>query len=130
LTQLDAGMHPAKDGFSALPFFDEFDLGSVDILLISQYVKYILPLPNCFTLLPMPLLCARSEEMFSLKWKLRMGSPLNHKSNALGGVESLFSSDLGTVIFGCISEIKCNVFLSEPCLLRTHSCIFTASRRL
>jgi len=36
--QLDAGMHPAKEGFSALPFFDEFDLSTVDILLISQYV--------------------------------------------------------------------------------------------
>jgi cleavage and polyadenylation specificity factor subunit 3 len=34
---LDAGMHPAKDGFSALPFFDEFDLSSVDILLISHF---------------------------------------------------------------------------------------------
>ncbi|KAJ5226486.1 Endoribonuclease ysh1 [Penicillium chermesinum] len=33
---LDAGMHPAKEGFSALPFFDEFDLSTVDILLISQ----------------------------------------------------------------------------------------------
>ncbi|THC90104.1 hypothetical protein EYZ11_010436 [Aspergillus tanneri] len=37
---LDAGMHPAKEGFSALPFFDEFDLSTVDILLISQYVGY------------------------------------------------------------------------------------------
>lgn len=32
-------MHPAKEGFSALPFFDEFDLSTVDILLISQYVE-------------------------------------------------------------------------------------------
>lgn len=39
--QLDAGMHPAKEGFSALPFFDEFDLSTVDILLISQYVSPI-----------------------------------------------------------------------------------------
>ena len=31
-------MHPAKEGFAALPFFDEFDLSTVDILLISQYV--------------------------------------------------------------------------------------------
>ena len=31
-------MHPAKEGFSALPFFDEFDLSTVDVLLISQYV--------------------------------------------------------------------------------------------
>lgn len=44
LVQLDAGMHPAKEGFSALPFFDEFDLSTVDILLISQYVEYTLPL--------------------------------------------------------------------------------------
>lgn len=36
--QLDAGMHPAKEGFAALPFFDEFDLSTVDILLLSQYV--------------------------------------------------------------------------------------------
>lgn len=33
---LDAGMHPAYDGLSALPFYDEFDLSTVDILLISQ----------------------------------------------------------------------------------------------
>lgn len=32
-------MHPAKEGFSALPFFDEFDLSTVDVLLISQYVN-------------------------------------------------------------------------------------------
>lgn len=31
-------MHPAKEGFSALPFFDEFDLSTVDVLLVSQYV--------------------------------------------------------------------------------------------
>ena len=41
--QLDAGMHPAKEGFSALPFFDEFDLSTVDILLISQYVHHFVP---------------------------------------------------------------------------------------
>lgn len=33
-------MHPAKEGFSALPFFDEFDLSTVDVLLISQYVNF------------------------------------------------------------------------------------------
>ena len=33
-------MHPAKEGFAALPFFDDFDLSTVDILLISQYVEY------------------------------------------------------------------------------------------
>lgn len=36
LLQLDAGMHPAYDGLSALPFYDDFDLGTVDVLLISQ----------------------------------------------------------------------------------------------
>lgn len=34
--QLDAGMHPAYDGLAALPFYDEFDLSTVDVLLISQ----------------------------------------------------------------------------------------------
>lgn len=33
---LDAGMHPAYDGLAALPFYDEFDLSTVDVLLISQ----------------------------------------------------------------------------------------------
>lgn len=35
-------MHPAKDGFAALPFFDDFDLSTVEILLISQYVEQLL----------------------------------------------------------------------------------------
>ncbi|KAI5293340.1 endoribonuclease ysh1 [Ascosphaera acerosa] len=34
---LDAGMHPAKDGYAALPFFDDFDLSTVDVLLISHF---------------------------------------------------------------------------------------------
>jgi hypothetical protein len=34
--QLDAGMHPAFDGLAALPFYDDFDLSTVDVLLISQ----------------------------------------------------------------------------------------------
>lgn len=38
-------MHPAKEGFSSLPFFDEFDLSTVDILLISQYVTHSTPWP-------------------------------------------------------------------------------------
>ena len=31
-------MHPAYDGLASLPFYDEFDLSTVDVLLISQYV--------------------------------------------------------------------------------------------
>ena len=33
---LDAGVHPALDGLATLPFYDEFDLSTVDILLITQ----------------------------------------------------------------------------------------------
>ena len=36
LRQLDAGMHPAYDGLAALPFYDDFDLSTVNVLLISQ----------------------------------------------------------------------------------------------
>ena len=32
-------MHPAYDGLAALPYYDEFDLSTVDVLLISQYVS-------------------------------------------------------------------------------------------
>ncbi|KAI0142483.1 beta-lactamase-like protein [Hypoxylon sp. NC0597] len=34
---LDAGQHPAYDGLAALPFFDDFDLSTVDVLLISHF---------------------------------------------------------------------------------------------
>ena len=34
-------MHPAYDGLAALPYYDEFDLSTVDVLLISQYVTLI-----------------------------------------------------------------------------------------
>ncbi|KAF2492425.1 endoribonuclease YSH1 [Lophium mytilinum] len=34
---LDAGMHPAFEGLAALPFYDEFDLSTVDVLLISHF---------------------------------------------------------------------------------------------
>ncbi|KAK0280252.1 endoribonuclease ysh1 [Friedmanniomyces endolithicus] len=34
---LDAGIHPAYDGLAALPFYDEFDLSTVDVLLITHF---------------------------------------------------------------------------------------------
>lgn len=34
--QLDAGMHAGYSGMAALPFYDDFDLSTVDVLLISQ----------------------------------------------------------------------------------------------
>ncbi|KAG4305104.1 hypothetical protein PORY_001274 [Pneumocystis oryctolagi] len=40
---LDAGVHPAYNGIAALPFYDEIDLSTVDILLISQF-----DFPCCF----------------------------------------------------------------------------------
>ena len=33
---LDAGIHPAKEGLDVLPYYDDFDLSQVDILLITQ----------------------------------------------------------------------------------------------
>lgn len=33
---LDAGVHPAMEGLAVLPFYDDFDLSQVDILLITQ----------------------------------------------------------------------------------------------
>ncbi|CAG8479359.1 5568_t:CDS:10 [Paraglomus occultum] len=35
---LDAGVHPAYNGIEALPYFEQIDPSTVDILLISQYV--------------------------------------------------------------------------------------------
>lgn len=35
-------MHTGREGMSAMPFFDDFDLSTVDILLISQYVQHFL----------------------------------------------------------------------------------------
>ncbi|KAL1598778.1 endoribonuclease ysh1 [Paraconiothyrium brasiliense] len=34
---LDAGMHPAHEGLQAMPFYDDFDLSTVDVLLISHF---------------------------------------------------------------------------------------------
>lgn len=34
---LDAGVHPGLGGLSSLPFYDEYDLSKVDILLISHF---------------------------------------------------------------------------------------------
>ncbi|CEP64208.1 cleavage polyadenylation factor subunit YSH1 LALA0_S10e04940g [Lachancea lanzarotensis] len=34
---LDAGIHPAHQGLASLPYYDEFDLSTVDVLLISHF---------------------------------------------------------------------------------------------
>lgn len=36
IVQLDAGMHAGYEGLASLPFYDDFDLSTVDVLLISQ----------------------------------------------------------------------------------------------
>lgn len=36
---LDCGVHPAFTGLAALPFFDEIDPSTVDLILISQYIN-------------------------------------------------------------------------------------------
>jgi cleavage and polyadenylation specificity factor subunit 3 len=34
--KLDAGQHAGYEGLASLPFYDDFDLSTVDVLLISQ----------------------------------------------------------------------------------------------
>lgn len=37
VVMLDAGIHPAYSGLESLPFYDDFDLSRVDVLLISHF---------------------------------------------------------------------------------------------
>ncbi|KAI1294409.1 cleavage and polyadenylation specificity factor subunit [Xylaria venustula] len=47
---LDAGQHPAYDGLASLPFFDDFDLSTVDVLLISHFhIDHAASLPYVLT---------------------------------------------------------------------------------
>ena len=39
---LDCGLHPAYTGIAALPFFDEIDPSTIDLLLITQCVLYVI----------------------------------------------------------------------------------------
>ncbi|KAF5584889.1 endoribonuclease YSH1 [Fusarium pseudocircinatum] len=52
---LDAGQHPAYDGLAALPFYDDFDLSTVDVLLISQTASYC-------AVLSRPVSCSRDDD--------------------------------------------------------------------
>lgn len=92
-------MHPAKEGFSALPFFDEFDLSTVDILLISQYVRYTFPFP-C-------ILLRRSE------CTIRGGKGSEIARSVIGGGRLDFN-DIGPVP-ACTSECNNRLFLNLPC---------------
>jgi cleavage and polyadenylation specificity factor subunit 3 len=35
--QLDCGLHPGRSGLDALPFFDNIDPATIDILLLTQF---------------------------------------------------------------------------------------------
>ena len=39
--QFDCGVHPALSGIDSLPYFDEIDLSTVDLCLISQWVGFV-----------------------------------------------------------------------------------------
>lgn len=38
----DCGIHPAFSGMAALPYFDEIDPSTIDVLLVTQYVTSLL----------------------------------------------------------------------------------------
>lgn len=43
---LDCGIHPGYDGMNGLPFFDQVDPGSVDVLLVSHFhIDHVASLP-------------------------------------------------------------------------------------
>lgn len=44
LQQFDCGIHPAYSGMAALPYFDEIDPATIDVLLVTQYVPLLLVL--------------------------------------------------------------------------------------
>jgi hypothetical protein len=60
LPQLDAGMYSGRDGIAALPYFDEFDLSTIDVLLISQYVPFLSSLKVSRTLYVLQWLSLRT----------------------------------------------------------------------
>lgn len=45
----DAGVHPAYSGIASLPFIDELDWSTVDVLLITQYVSSVFLPPPVLT---------------------------------------------------------------------------------
>lgn len=59
-------MHTGREGMAAMPYFDDFDLGTVDILLISQYVHHS----------PLFLFCSRGWQ-----WRIADGISLEIEQN-------------------------------------------------
>lgn len=48
VVQFDCGIHPAYSGMAALPYFDEIDPSTIDVVLVTQYV--LLALLLCYML--------------------------------------------------------------------------------
>lgn len=46
--QFDCGIHPGYSGMAALPYFDEIDPISIDVLLVTQWVTMNFPTSVCF----------------------------------------------------------------------------------
>jgi hypothetical protein len=92
-------MHPAKDGFAALPFFDEFDLSTVDVLLLSQYV--VTPLSS------------RSDRILS-SFEKRMSKRVGFvaaTSAALNDSEGILPPRAIRKLGSCTSENQCKSLL-------------------
>ena len=73
---LDCGIHPGFSGMNALPFFDEIDLDSVDVMLVTHFhldhcaaVPYVVGKTN-FKAIPRLLLTfwAASSGRISFWW--------------------------------------------------------------
>lgn len=57
---LDCGIHPGYSGMQSLPFFDEIDLDTVDVMLVTHF-----HLDHCAAV---PYVCAHTP------FKVRVGS--------------------------------------------------------
>lgn len=96
-------MHPAKEGFAALPFFDEFDLSTVDILLISQYV-------NCrFSFIPITsyfVWCTSSSPLPGYTHRPRMaGSP--GRNTLPWSIDRLKQDQCNNLPFSALAALLC-----------------------
>ena len=73
-------MHPAYDGLAALPFYDEFDLSQVDVLLISQYVPLLSDFPPLWHYIEVTheheIVRSDQYECFILQWRY---TPSDHE---------------------------------------------------
>jgi hypothetical protein len=88
-------MYSGRDGIAALPYFDEFDLSTIDVLLISQYVPFPPPPPP-----PLP----PPRSLYTLQWSSLRRNVLRKLANeqmlSCAGLGCFFSY-LDPVIESC-----------------------------